>query len=220
MIALSRFLPRNREGRDGTVTNPFPYLGYSYLSDSQDITTDEILSPAGIEEKAGFLADQLESICREDDRVAIIGIYTRGVTLAKRVAAELAKRGIEKEVGTLDISLYRDDFDNRGRDFPKLESSDIPFNIDGTRVILFDEVIFTGRTIRAALDGLMDYGRPAKIELAVLVDRGHREIPIQPDYVGFTVDTEMNQYVEVRFQEDDGKEGVFLVTKPIEQGNE
>lgn len=199
-----------------TGRNHLRTFGRRYLSDSQDITTEEILTPAGIEEKVGFLADRLEPLCRVSDRVAFIGIYTRGVTLAKRVSVELEKRGIRKEVGTLDISLYRDDFDNRGSDFPKLESSSIPFDIDGTRVILFDEVIFTGRTVRAALDGLMDYGRPAKIELAVLVDRGHREIPIQPDYVGFAVETGMNQYVKVRFQEDDGKEGVFLVTKPIE----
>ena len=83
-------------------------------------------------------------------------------------------------------------------------------------MILFDEVIFTGRTIRAALDGLMDYGRPAKIELAVLADRGHRELPIQPDYVGTKIETTLDQYVKVRFKEDDDKEGIFLITKNSE----
>lgn len=180
------------------------------MSDPPATTQEEILSPEGIEETIISLADQVAERC-EGQSVAFIGIYTRGVTLATRVAKVLAERGVEYPVGTLDISLYRDDFDNRGSDLPRLESSDVPFAIDGSRVIIFDEVIFTGRTVRAALDGLMDYGRPSKIELAVLVDRGHREIPIQPDYVGLTVETVFEQYVKVRFQEDDGKEGVFLV---------
>ena len=193
------------------------FFGTFLVSNKADITTEEILSPAGIEETVSLLTDQVaETIGSED--VAFVGIYTRGVTLARRVAAVFAERGIDFPVGTLDISLYRDDFDNRGTDLPKLESSDIPFAIDGTRVILFDEVIFTGRTIRAALDGLMDYGRPSKIELAVLVDRGHREIPIQPDYVGKRVDTTLQQYVKVRFQEDDDKEGVFLSTESTGTG--
>lgn len=180
------------------------------MSDPPATTQEEILSPEGIERAILSLADDIEARCAGQN-VAFIGIYTRGVTLATRVAAVLAKRGMEYPVGTLDISLYRDDFDNRGSDLPRLESSDVPFAIDGSRVIIFDEVIFTGRTVRAALDGLMDYGRPEKIELAVLVDRGHREIPIQPDYVGLVVDTVIEEYVKVRFQEDDGKEGVFLV---------
>ena len=115
--------------------------------------------------------------------------------------------------GTLDISLYRDDLDKLGSTLPTLESSDIPFALEDTRVILFDEVIFTGRTIRAALDGLMDYGRPSKIELAVLVDRGNRELPVEPNYVGLKVETSPEDYVKVRFQEDDDKEGVFLSKK-------
>jgi len=184
-----------------------------------NITTDEILSPEGIRERVEELADVVSERCAGEE-VAFVGIYTRGVTLARRVAAVLAERGIDFPVGTLDISLYRDDFDNRGSDLPRLESSDIPFPIDGTRVILFDEVIYTGRTIRAALDGLMDYGRPSKIELAVLVDRGHREIPIQPDYVGETIETTLKQYVKVRFHEDDDREGVFLVTEEPGETNE
>lgn len=189
------------------------------MSEPIDSTSEEILDPDGIRDTVISLADQVEPVCRNHE-FAFVGIYTRGVTLARRVAEVLRGRGIECPVGTLDISLYRDDFDNRGTDLPRLESSDVPFAIDGTRVILFDEVIFTGRTIRAALDGLMDYGRPAKIELAVLVDRGHREIPVQPDYVGKRLETNRNQYVKVRFQEDDDREGVFLVTKISRQSNE
>lgn len=180
------------------------------MSDSPNITRKELLSPAGIESAIVSLADEIQQRCAVTE-FAFVGVYTRGVTLAKRVAAVLESRGLTCPVGTLDISLYRDDFDNHGTELPSLESSDVPFPIDGTRVILFDEVIFTGRTIRAALDGLMDYGRPSKIELAVLVDRGHREIPIQPDYTGARFDTEFDQYVKVRFTEDDDKEGVFLV---------
>jgi len=182
------------------------------LSDSPNITTSELLSPDRIESAIFSLAQAVRESCGDND-FALVGIFTRGVTLAKRVAKILADEGLICPVGTLDISLYRDDFDNEGTDLPRLESSDIPFPIDGTRVILFDEVIFTGRTIRAALDGLMDYGRPSKIELAVLIDRGHREIPIQPDYVGVVVPSELNEYVKVRFVENDGTEGVFLVTK-------
>ncbi|MEX2578958.1 MAG: bifunctional pyr operon transcriptional regulator/uracil phosphoribosyltransferase PyrR [Verrucomicrobiales bacterium] len=181
------------------------------MSDQADITTEEILSPEGIERTIVDLAEQVEKVCAEGD-CAFVGIFTRGVTLARRVAEVLKGKGIDCPVGTLDISLYRDDFDNHGSDLPSLESSDVPFALDGTRVILFDEVIYTGRTIRAALDGLMDYGRPSTIALAVLVDRGHRQLPIQPDYLGVRVETALNQYVKVRFREDDGKEGVFLVT--------
>lgn len=182
------------------------------LSETDDIIREEILSPAGIQEAIAVVASEIASRCAGDN-VAFIGIYTRGVTFARRVAALLKTQGLDYPVGTLDISLYRDDFDNRGTDLPRLESSDVPFALDGTRVIIFDEVIFTGRTVRAALDGLMDYGRAAKIELAVLIDRGHREIPIQPDYVGKKMATTRDQYVRVQFHEDDGSDGVFIVKK-------
>jgi len=164
----------------------------------------------------GSLAETILKSCESGgtDNVAFVGIYTRGVTLANRVAAALEKSdGLNFPVGTLDISLYRDDTGSIESFLHKLESTDIPFALDDTRVILFDEVIFTGRTIRAALDGLMDYGRPAKVELAVLVDRGSREIPVQPDYVGIDVPAKRNQYIKVRFSEDDDEEGVFLVTE-------
>ena len=186
--------------------------GSRLLSDTGDIIREEILSPEGIQEAIAVIARDIAYRCAGDN-VAFIGIYTRGVTFARRVAAVLQKQGLDYPVGTLDISLYRDDFDNRGTDLPRLESSDVPFALDGTRVIIFDEVIFTGRTVRAALDGLMDYGRPSKIELAVLIDRGHREIPIQPDYVGKKIGTNRDQYVKVRFHEDDNREGVFIVKK-------
>ena len=182
------------------------------LSDTGDIIQEKILSREGIREATALVAGDIAKRCAGDN-VAFIGIYTRGVTFARRVAAMLKAQGLDFPVGTLDISLYRDDFDNRGTDLPLLESSDVPFALDGTRVIIFDEVIFTGRTVRSALDGLMDYGRPAKIELAVLIDRGHREIPIQPDYVGKKINTDRDQYVKVQFHEDDEDEGIFIVKK-------
>ncbi|MEM9015906.1 MAG: bifunctional pyr operon transcriptional regulator/uracil phosphoribosyltransferase PyrR [Verrucomicrobiota bacterium] len=186
-----------------------PVFGHDPLSDPADSSIEEILNPEGIEEAVSVLADQVESAC-SPERSVFIGIFTRGVTVARRVAKVLKGRGLTFEVGSLDVSLYRDDFGQSKRSFPRLASSEIPFPIDETEVILFDEVIFTGRTIRAALDGLMDYGRPSKVELAVLIDRGHREIPIQADYVGHTLETNRDDYVQVRFQEDDDREGVFL----------
>ncbi len=182
------------------------------MNDTPDIVRDPILSPEEIAEGVAELARQIAYRCAGDE-VAFVGLYTRGVTLARRVAETLRGRGLHYPVGTLDISLYRDDFYHRKNELPKLESSDVPFSLDGIRVILFDEVIYTGRTIRAALDGLMDYGRPAKIELAVLVDRGHRELPIQPDYLAKRIGTTREQYVKVSFREDDdGEEGVFIET--------
>ncbi len=179
------------------------------MSDSPTPATERILSEADIANTVHRLAYEILETCRQD-RPALIGIYTRGVTLARRVHEVIRAAGLDLPMGTLDISLYRDDLDNLGDMLPTLETSEIPFDLEETRVILFDEVIFTGRTTRAALDGLMDYGRPTKIELAVLVDRGNRELPIQPDYVGTTIATTRDQYVKVRFHEDDGKEGIFI----------
>ncbi len=170
-----------------------------------------LLSEEGVTEKVRELAAQIRKRCG-DDIPAFVGVYTRGVTLAKRVKEALKDEWPDIPLGTLDISLYRDDLDDL-ESAPKLESSEIPFGLEGTRVILFDEVMFTGRTTRAALDVLMDYGRPSRVELAVLVDRGNRELPLQPDYVGLKVETKVGDYVAVQFAEEDDREGVFLVEK-------
>ena len=156
---------------------------------------------------AGQIADRYPL-----ETIVFVGIVTRGATVAERVRGVLNRIKPEIQTGTLDISLYRDDLD-RFNKVPSLESSDIPFAVDGARIILFDEVLFTGRTIRAALNGLLDYGRPAKIELAVLVDRGGRELPIQPDFVGYELDAKPTDYVQVRLQEVDDEEGVFISDK-------
>jgi pyrimidine operon attenuation protein/uracil phosphoribosyltransferase len=141
---------------------------------------------------------------------ALVGVRSRGVPLALRLA-RLVKQasGVELPVGALDISLYRDDFTTIAPQ-PVTKGTDIPFSIDGRSVIIVDDVLFTGRTVRAALDQLIDFGRPARIELAVLVDRGHRELPIRADYVGRTISTSLAQTVQVRLREQDGEDGVDL----------
>ncbi|MCZ6696798.1 MAG: bifunctional pyr operon transcriptional regulator/uracil phosphoribosyltransferase PyrR [Acidobacteria bacterium] len=149
------------------------------------------------------------------DGLAIVGIRTRGVPLAHRLQANILKiEGREIPVGTLDITLYRDDLTTIGP-HAILKETKIHFPIDGSKVILVDDVLFTGRTIRAALDGLMDFGRPATIQLAVLIDRGHRELPIRADYVGKNVPTHFDESVEVLLEdEEDGRDEVRIIRAP------
>lgn len=139
----------------------------------------------------------------------LVGMYSRGVPLAKRLSKTIS--GFERTkliVGTLDIGLYRDDFSEKGRSLVK--PSDIPVNIKDMSVILVDDVLFTGRSIRAAMDALNDFGRPAQIQLAVLVDRGHRELPIRADYVGKNVPTSKLEDVKVRLTELDGVDEIVI----------
>jgi pyrimidine operon attenuation protein / uracil phosphoribosyltransferase len=141
--------------------------------------------------------------------LAFVGLRTRGVTLAQRLTAKIAAiDGTTLPVGTLDITLYRDDLDMRGA--PVIRGTDIPFSIKNKTVILIDDVLFTGRTIRAALDALIDLGRPKMIQLAILVDRGHRELPIRPDYVGKNLPTSKRETVAVRLREHDGEDRVVI----------
>jgi pyrimidine operon attenuation protein/uracil phosphoribosyltransferase len=145
------------------------------------------------------------------NRVHLVGIEKRGVFLARRVCL-LLEDSLAPLCGSLDISLYRDDLDGLKK-VPALRGSSIPFDMDGASIVLFDDVIYTGRTIRAALEELMDFGRPARVELAVLLDRGHRELPIQPDYCGHRHETKSNEYVRVRLQELDGEDSVIVGRK-------
>src|SRR5688572_31812671 len=145
--------------------------------------------------------------CQE---LVLIGIRTRGISLARRLATKLhAIEGEHVPLGVIDVTLYRDDL-RRRPDHPKVERTDIPFPLTDKRVILVDDVLFTGRTIRAALDGLMDFGRPQSIQLAVLVDRGHRELPIPADYVGRNLPTSRREQVQVRLAEADGVDEVVI----------
>ncbi len=140
-------------------------------------------------------------------RLLLVGVHTRGVPLAQRLAARLPVRPV---VGSLDITLYRDDLTTIAP-HPLTRGTAIPVAIDGRVVIVVDDVLFTGRTVRAALDELVDFGRPARIELAVLCDRGHRELPIRADYVGETVSTARDEIVEVRLSDEDGEDSVWLL---------
>src|SRR5262245_22865792 len=141
----------------------------------------------------------------------LVGIQTRGVPLARRLAALIeAAGGARLPVGTLDITLYRDDLTQIASQ-PVIKRTDIPVSIDGRSVIRVDDVLYTGRTIRAALDELIDFGRPSRIELLALVDRGGRELPIQPDYVGLRAKTTGDESVQVRLAEEDGDDRVVLL---------
>lgn len=145
--------------------------------------------------------------------LAIIGIRSRGVHLAKRIAENIKK--IESNsvpVGILDITLYRDDLTLISSS-PVVHKTEIDFDISDKNIVLVDDVLYSGRTIRAALDALADLGRPKTIQLAVLVDRGHRELPIRPDYIGKNIPTSKNETVEVRLSESDGKDEVVIVEK-------
>jgi len=143
----------------------------------------------------------------------LVGVRTRGVPLARRLAAALREvAGVEPPVGALDITLYRDDLTTVGPQ-PVLKGTDIPTSIDGRTVVLVDDVLFTGRTVRAALDELIDFGRPSRIELAVLVDRGHRELPVHADYAGRTITTTRDEVVQVRLREEDGDDRVVLLER-------
>jgi pyrimidine operon attenuation protein/uracil phosphoribosyltransferase len=141
--------------------------------------------------------------------LALVGIRSRGDEVAERVLNLLSEDDRELAFGVLDISLYRDDFEHLHSN-PALRESDIPFAVEGAHIILVDDVLFTGRTIRAALDALSDYGRPARIELAVLIDRGHREMPIQPDYVGISLDTRRLDHVWVSLEGTDGLDEIRI----------
>jgi pyrimidine operon attenuation protein/uracil phosphoribosyltransferase len=147
-----------------------------------------------------------------DKPLCLVGIRSRGDEVAERVLTLLSEDDRELSFGVLDISLYRDDFEHLHEN-PALQESEIPFEVEGAHIILVDDVLFTGRTIRAALDALSDYGRPGKVELAVLIDRGHREMPIQPDYVGISLDTSRLDHVLVSLEGTDGNDEVRIVEK-------
>jgi pyrimidine operon attenuation protein/uracil phosphoribosyltransferase len=151
------------------------------------------------------------------EKLAVVGIRTGGAHLAARLADKI--REIEKvspPVGILDITLYRDDLAS-GRGRPSLKKTEIPFDVSGMKIVLVDDVLYTGRTIRAALDGIMDLGRPGGIQLAVLIDRGHRELPIRADYVGKNLPTSPQETVEVLLSEEGEEDRVILISPSAER---
>jgi pyrimidine operon attenuation protein/uracil phosphoribosyltransferase len=156
-----------------------------------------------------------EIVERERDlsRLAIVGIKTGGEHLGKRIQARIQEiEQVTVPFGVIDITLYRDDVGVSDA-YPTLKDTDLPFRVSGSRIILVDDVLYTGRTIRAALDAVIDFGRPSCVELAVLVDRGHRELPIRPDYVGKNVPTTKSDIVRLRVKEMGYEDGVYLVQR-------
>jgi pyrimidine operon attenuation protein/uracil phosphoribosyltransferase len=173
------------------------------------------MEPARLRRTLTRMAHEIVEHHGEPDQIVLVGVRTRGVPLARRLA-ELAEEagGGRPHVGALDITLYRDDLTTIAP-HPVIKGTEIPVSIDGRVVVIVDDVLFTGRTVRAALDELVDFGRPARIELAVVVDRGHRELPIRPDYVGETLTTQHDENVQVLLAEEDGEDGVVLTPSPL-----
>jgi pyrimidine operon attenuation protein/uracil phosphoribosyltransferase len=173
----------------------------------------QLMSASEIDRTLVRLAHEILEKTTDLERLAFIGIRRRGVPLAQRLARkieELEKRPVP--VGILDINLYRDDLSTVDIK-PVVNATEIPFKVQGMDIVLTDDVLYTGRTVRAALDALFDHGRPARVQLLALIDRGHRELPIEARYIGRKVPTSRNEIIEVKFQEIDGMEKVLLVER-------
>jgi pyrimidine operon attenuation protein/uracil phosphoribosyltransferase len=176
----------------------------------------QLMSASEIDRTLVRLAHEILERTENLDKLAFVGIRRRGVPLAQRLAQKI--ESLEQKtipVGILDINLYRDDLSTVSHS-PVVNATDIPFPVTGKDIILMDDVLYTGRTIRAALDALFDHGRPARVQLLALIDRGWRELPIEARYVGRMVQTTANEIIEVKFQEIDGMEKVLLVEKVAE----
>jgi pyrimidine operon attenuation protein/uracil phosphoribosyltransferase len=179
----------------------------------------QIMNQEGVRRALARVAHEILERNRGAEDLIIVGIHTRGVHLARRIAANLAEfEGIEVPVATLDVSFYRDDLRVRDQTQTKVMPTDIPMGIQGKRVVLVDDVLYTGRTIRAAMDALVDFGRPQQIQLAILLDRGHRELPIRADFVGQNLPTALEERVKVRLMETDGADEVALIFEDLTDG--
>src|SRR3990172_8109420 len=171
----------------------------------------QIMDGAAIHRVLTRVAHEIVEKNKGTAELVLVGLRSRGVDLARRLSERLKEiDGVDVPVGALDITLYRDDL-GKGGPQPAVRRTKIPFSIENKKVILVDDVLFTGRTVRAAMDGLMDLGRPRTIQLAVLVDRGHRELPIRADYVGKNVPTAKTEQVQVMLQEEDGVDRVVIL---------
>lgn len=172
----------------------------------------QLMGPEEIQQAIADLAEQVQADHPDLAAIVLIGIRTRGVPLAHRLEQQLLQfSGIRPQVGSLDITFFRDDLRQRRLRMP--DRSIMPSDLTDRPVVLVDDVIFRGRTIRAAMDALFHFGRPQRVRLGVLVDRGHREFPIQPDYVGLRVETQAEDTVRVQLQEQDGHDQVLLQTR-------
>ena len=171
-----------------------------------------VLDPGDISRALTRIAHEILERNKGTNELALVGIRSRGVHLAERIRRalhDIEEGGALVPFGVVDITLYRDDLD-RGLQNPVVQGTDIPFAVDGRRILLVNDVLFTGRTVRAAMDALVDFGRPQSIQLAVLVDRGHRELPIRADYVGKNLPTSRREQVQVRLAEADGVDEVVI----------
>ena len=173
----------------------------------------QVMDARAIERALVRVAHEILERNKDTEQLAFVGIRSRGVHLAERIrrAIHEIEAGTLVPFGVVDITLYRDDLD-RGLQNPVVQGTDIPFAVDGRRILLVDDVLFTGRTVRAAMDALVDFGRPQSIQLAVLVDRGHRELPIRADFVGKNLPTSLGEQVQVRLAEVDGQDEVLIET--------
>jgi len=180
------------------------------LTEPTPINAHIVLSSDDIRRAVRRIAHEIVERNHGVSGVALVGMHTRGVPLAHRLADAIREfEGDSVPVGELDIGLYRDDIPSLELK-PRLQRTEMPVDIDGWRLVLVDDVLYTGRSIRAAMDALTDFGRPASIQLAVLVDRGHRELPIRPDYVGKNIPTAVQESVEVMLEETDGMDEVRI----------
>ncbi len=172
-----------------------------------------LLDKAALTKKIQGLAEAIGKEFNKQSSLALVGIQTRGIPLARRIAALLEKQwGREVPVGILDITLYRDDV-HAIAEQPEVRETDLPFDIDDRPIVLIDDVLFTGRTVRSAMNAIIDYGRPECIRLAVLVDRGHRELPVAANFIGLAVETLRDDIIDVNLQETDGEDAVRLRRK-------
>ena len=182
-----------------------------------------LLDAEAIERTLSRIAHEIIERNPDLDRVALVGIHTRGVPLARRLRRLIAERAeTEPALGAIDITFHRDDVLVRGHDAPLraqplVRDTQLDFALEGMTCVLVDDVLYTGRTIRAAIDALFDYGRPARVQFAVLVDRGHRELPIRPDYVGKNLPTARGERIQVQLVEVDELDAVLLVANPEEE---
>jgi pyrimidine operon attenuation protein/uracil phosphoribosyltransferase len=187
------------------------------MSATDTVTGKVVLDGDAIERTLSRIAHEIIEQADDLDRIALVGIHTRGVPLAQRLRRLIEERAqTEVQLGTLDITFYRDDVHVRGGEAPihaqpVVRATSLDFPLDGTTCILVDDVLYTGRTIRAAIEALFDYGRPEKVQLAVLADRGHRELPIRPDYVGKNLPTARGERVTVQLVEIDEVDRVLLI---------
>lgn len=175
-----------------------------------------IMTPEDIKRSLARIAHEIIERNKTTGHLVLVGMRTRGVPLANRLAADMeALEGSKIPVGALDVSLYRDDLSSLGQ--PAVQHTDIPVDIDDKSVVLVDDVLYTGRSIRAAMDALIDLGRPRSIQLAVLVDRGHRELPIRADYVGKNIPSSRDEEIQVQLMETDGTDGVVIIKSSQDQ---